>query len=128
MNETDAKTGCGTPPDPRDPPAGGMGARSELVPVSNALLYLAFCLLAGSGLALELRLGYRNATLLGRLRADWVDFHRMVALTFVSLSMIHVWVNLPWLRATWARLRWSTVIVALLGLAALAAFLFAPVF
>ena len=101
---------------------------TQLVAFSNALLYLGFCVLAGTGLALELRLKYANSKMLGVLRPDWVDFHRLVALTFLSLSAIHLWVNFPWLRAMLARSRWPTLVVMVVGLAVLATFLFAPVF
>ncbi len=111
-----------------EPPERARSAASELVPFSNALLFIAFCVLAGTGLALEFRLKYANATLLGVVRRDWVDFHRLVALSFLSLAAVHLWVNWPWLRATLARLRWPTLVVAALGLAILATFLFAPVF
>jgi hypothetical protein len=37
--------------------------RTELVPFSNALLYLVFCLLAATGLAMEFRLDDSNAIL-----------------------------------------------------------------
>ncbi len=103
-------------------------ASSELVPFSNALLFIGFCVLAGTGLALEFRLKYANATLLGVVRRDWVDFHRLVALSFLSLSAIHLWVNLPWLRSMLVRVRWPTLIVMAMGVAILATFLFAPVF
>jgi hypothetical protein len=117
-----------TPPERPEPTTRATAPRTDLVPFSNALLYLAFCVLAGSGLALEFRLKYANATLLGIVRRDWVDFHRLVALSFLSLSAVHLWVNWPWLRATLARLRWPTLVVAALGLAVLATFLLAPVF
>jgi hypothetical protein len=117
-----------TPPEAPGLATRATAPRTDLVPFSNALLYLAFCVLAGTGLALEFRLKYANAALLGIVRRDWVDFHRLVALSFLSLSAVHVWVNWPWLRATLARLRWPTLVVAALGLAVLATFLFAPVF
>lgn len=117
-----------TPPDPPDPATEPRSLRNELVPFSNALLYLVFCVLAGTGLAMEFRLKYANSKMLGVLRLDWVAFHRLVALSFLSLCAIHLWVNFPWLRTMLKRLRWPTVIVAVVGLAVLATFLFAPVF
>jgi hypothetical protein len=110
------------------PPITPAPRRTGLVPFTNALLYLVFCVLAGTGLAMEFRLNYVNSTLLGVVRPDWVRFHRLLALSFLSLSAIHIVVNFPWLRATLARLRWPTLIVAVVGLVILATFLLAPVF
>jgi hypothetical protein len=97
------------------------------VPLSNALLYLVFCLLAGTGLAMEFRLDDNNAMLLGVVRRDWAKVHALTALSFVSLVAIHLWTNWHWLRGLLARLRWPTLIVALVGVVALAIFLLAPV-
>jgi len=101
--------------------------RTELVPFSNALLYLAFCLLAATGLAMEFRLDDGSATLLGVAKRDWARIHALTAISFLSLTAIHLWVNWPWLRALLIRLRWPTLVVTTVGLVILATFLFAPV-
>ena len=100
--------------------------RTELVPFSNALLYLAFCLLAATGLAMELRLDDSNAMLLGEAKRDWARVHALTALSFLSLTAVHLWVNWPWLRGLLTRLRWPTLVVTTLGLIILATFLLAP--
>jgi hypothetical protein len=101
--------------------------RSDLLPLTNALLYLVFCLLAGTGLAMEFRLDDSNASLLGVVKRDWAKVHALTALSFLSLVAIHLWTNWPWLRGVLARLRWPTLVVALIGIVALAMFLLAPV-
>ena len=100
--------------------------RTELVAFSNALLYLAFCLLAATGLAMEFRLDDSNANLLGVAKRDWARVHALTAISFLSLTAIHLWVNWPWLRALLARLRWPTLVVTTTGLVILATFLLAP--
>ena len=100
--------------------------RTELVPFSNALLYLVFCLLAASGLAMEFRLDDSNAVLLGVAKRDWARVHALTAISFLSLTTVHLWVNWPWLRALLTRLRWPTLVVTATGLVILATFLVAP--
>ena len=109
------------------PPSRPPARRSEIVPFSNGVLYLVFCLLAGTGLALEFRLDDGGATLLGVARRDWASVHAITALSVLSLVAFHLWVNWPWLRSVLARLRWPTVVVVAMGLATLAIFLLAPV-
>ena len=109
------------PPNPAAP------RRKDIVPFSNAILYLVFCLLAGTGLAMAWKLDDSSAMLLGVAKRDWAKVHALTALSFVSLIAIHLWTNWPWLRGVLARLRWPTLVVAAVGLAVLAMFLFAPV-
>jgi hypothetical protein len=101
--------------------------RKDIGPVSNAVLYLAFCLLAATGLALAFRLDDGGATLLGVEKRGWATVHTITALSVLTLVALHLWVNWPWLRATLARLRWRTLVVTLLGLAMLVLALLAPV-
>lgn len=100
--------------------------RIHLVPFSNALLYLVFCLLAATGLAMEFRFNDSNATLLGVAKRDWARVHALTALSFLSFTTVHLRVNWPWLRALLARLRWPTLVVTGAGLVILATFLLAP--
>jgi hypothetical protein len=100
--------------------------RTELVPFSNALLYLVFCLLAATGLAMEFRLDDSNTALLGVAKRDWAKVHALTAISFLSLTAIHLWVNWPWLRTLLTRLRWPTLVVTTAGLFILATFLLAP--
>jgi hypothetical protein len=100
--------------------------RTEIVPFSNALLYLAFCVLAATGLAMEFRLDDSNAILLGVAKRDWARVHALTAISFLSLTAVHFGVNWPWLRALLVRLRWPTLVVTTAGLIILATFLLAP--
>jgi hypothetical protein len=101
--------------------------RADLGPLSNALLYLAFCLLAATGLAMTFRLDDRARMLLGLDKRDWARVHAITALSVVSLVLLHLWVNWAWIRSMVKRLRWPTLLVALLGLAMIALALLAPV-
>lgn len=101
--------------------------RTELVPFSNALLFLVFCLMAATGLAMAFRLGDGGERLFGATRHEWARVHSLAALSFVSVTLIHLWVNWDWVLATARRLRWPTLVVAFLGLALIAAFWVAPV-
>jgi hypothetical protein len=109
------------------PPSRPPARRKDIVPFSNAVLYLVFCVMAGTGLALGFRLDDGGAMLLGVARRDWVRVHAVTALSVLSLVALHLWVNWPWLRSVLARLRWATVVVVAVGVAMLAIFLLAPV-
>ena len=100
--------------------------RSDIGPLSTALLYLAFCLLAATGLAMAFRLD-GEAMMLGLGKQDWARIHAIAALNVLSLVVLHLWVNWRWIRSVLRYLRWPTVMVALLGLAMLAVALVAPV-
>jgi hypothetical protein len=90
-------------------------------------LYLVFCVLAATGLAMAFRLDDSGATLLGMAKRDWASVHAIAALSVLSLVVLHLWVNWAWLRSVFARLKWSTALIAVLGLAMLAIALLAPV-
>jgi hypothetical protein len=100
--------------------------RKELGPISNAVLYLGFCLLAGTGSAMLFRLEGGRATVLGLVRQDWALVHAVAALSVLSLVALHLWLNWPWIRSMVVRLRWPTVVIAVLGLAMIAVALLAP--
>jgi len=100
---------------------------NDISPLSNALLYLAFCLLAATGLAMTFRLDDRGSVMLGLDKQDWARVHAVTALSVLSLVVLHLWVNWRWIRSMLSRLRWSTVLVALLGLGVLAIAMVAPV-
>jgi hypothetical protein len=115
-----------TQDDPPNAPSPVARAAKDLMGISNAVLYLGFCLLAATGLVMEFRLD-DGASLLGVVKRDWARVHALAALSVLSLVAIHVWVNWPWLRSVFARMRWRTAAIALLGLAMLAVALLAPV-
>jgi len=108
---------------PNSPP---VPVRKDFGPVSNAALYLVFCLLAATGLAMAFRLDDDGALLLGVPKRDWATVHAIAALSVLSLVALHLWVNWPWIRSMATRLRWRTIVVASLGLALLALALLAP--
>jgi magnesium-transporting ATPase (P-type) len=114
-----------TEPSPEQRPA--RSARSDIGPISNALLYLAFCLLAATGLVMTFRLEDGRETLLGLVKQDFARIHAITALSVLSLVVLHLWVNWRWVRTMLARLRWRTVVVATVGLVLLAVVLLAPV-
>lgn len=122
------------PSHPAESSGGGAGPirprsplRSDVGPLSNALLYLTFCLLAATGLAMTFRLDDRAHVLLGLDKQEWARVHAVTALSVVSLVVLHLWVNWGWLRSMLTRLRWPTLAIALLGLAMVALALVAPV-
>jgi hypothetical protein len=101
--------------------------RNDIGPLSNALLYLVFCLLTATGLVMTFRLEDRGQMVLGLGKQDWARVHVITALSLLLLVALHLWVNWCWIRSTLARLRWPTVLVALVGLVMLAIALGAPV-
>jgi hypothetical protein len=64
--------------------------------------------------------------LLGMGKQDWARVHALMALSFLSLVGLHLWVNWRWLSAILVRCRWPTIVVAIAGLATLATALLAP--
>jgi hypothetical protein len=99
----------------------------KVLTILNVLLYLAFCSLAASGLALEFRLDNASQTLLGLTKRNWATAHALIALTFVTFALVHVWMNRAWFRATFAKMRWSTLIFVALGLMLVIVTTLAPV-
>ena len=112
---------------PTKPSSRAARAAKDVMGVSNAVLYLVFCLLAATGLIMEFRLDDAGARLLGVARRDWARVHALVALSVLSLVLLHLWVNWPWLRALLVRLRWRTLVIGILGMAMLVVALLAPV-
>jgi len=101
--------------------------RNDVGPISNAMLYLAFCLLAATGLVMTFRLEDGRAKLLGLVKQDFARIHAITALSVLSLVVLHLWVNWRWIRGMLASVRWRTLVVASVGLAMLAVALLAPV-
>lgn len=106
--------------------------RPQWIRLANYLLYLSFCLLAGTGFLLEWRLprgrSYRGLELWGLDRHDWGEIHLWVGLVFVTLIVIHLLMHLKWLWQVAVRKRPLTMILSLsLGLIAIAALLLWPI-
>lgn len=115
------------PQETRVQPAVSASGRKDLMAVSNAVLYLVFCVLAATGLAMAFRLDEADATLLGVAKRDWARIHTIAAVSVLSLVALHLWVNWAWLKSMLRHVTWSTGIVAAIGLVMLAIALFAPV-
>lgn len=101
--------------------------RKDLAVISNVVLYLTFCVLAATGLALAFKLDHDGARLFGVMKRDWARVHTIAALSVLSLVVLHLWVNWPWIRPILARQRWTSAVVVLVGLVVLALALLAPV-
>ncbi len=117
----------GSAADGASPPRRPTSALQDIGPLSNALLYLAFCVLAATGLAMTFRLDDPGQVLLGFGKQAWARVHAVSALSVLSLVILHLWVNWRWIRTMLSRLRWPTVVVALAGLALLVLAALAPV-
>lgn len=115
------------PAEPSSPQSPATSTRNEIGPVLNAVLYLAFCVLAATGLAMTFRLDDGWSTLLGLVRQGWARVHAVTALSVLSLVVLHLGVNWRWIRSILARLRWPTVVVVIVGLGTIAIALLAPV-
>lgn len=85
--------------------------------VVNLGLYLVFCALAGSGLALEHKLprgrGQRGVELWGWDRHDWRDIHLTLGWMFLALLGVHLVLHWKWLRLVAARSRWWPLVLGL---------------
>jgi hypothetical protein len=100
---------------------------NKLSPISNAILYLAFCLLVACGLVLEFRLESSIETLFGLTRREWAKVHAIVALGFVATATLHIALNWAWVRGMVAKARWTTTSVAAIGLLLLVLALLTPI-
>jgi hypothetical protein len=70
--------------------------------VVNTALYLATCALVGTGLMLELRMG----------RDDWGEHHITIAIVFLALTVLHLFVNRAWIAAAVTRAKWVVPMLA----------------
>jgi hypothetical protein len=104
-----------------------MSTRSTSLALLNAALYLATCALAGTGLLLELRMDVEDGAvrLLGMGRDDWGEIHIVIAIAFLALAGIHLFLNGAWIRATVARTGWAIPLLAV-GFGLIAALLLWP--
>jgi hypothetical protein len=99
----------------------------------NYLLYLAFCLMAGTGLLLAYRLppsgrGGRGLRFFEMGRHEWGDIHLWISFAFLALVVLHLVLNWNWLKKIAASARaWRLLAGLGVGIALIAFFLFAPV-
>jgi len=95
--------------------------------VCNIALYLITCVLAGTGLLLELRLEEHGDRILGMSSDDWGEIHLVIALIFVALSIGHVLLNWNWVVGLFrGKKRRAMVVTGLVGLALAAGILLVP--
>ena len=93
--------------------------------VVNLLLYLSFCVQAGTGLFLALR--PRGTRVLGWGRHEWGEVHTWVAYLLIALIALHLLLHWRWLvlSATQGHL-WRLIFGLSVGLAIIGALLFLP--
>lgn len=98
----------------------------------NYLLYLCFCLMAGTGLMLVYRLPPRSrgggGSVLGLTRHEWGDIHYWVSYAFAAAILLHLWMHRQWLhKVAVRRHNWLLLLGLLLGIALIVIPFFIPV-
>lgn len=93
--------------------------RSLIPRICNAMLWLVFCALTGTGLLLAFRLppgsrGGRSLSALGWGRHDWGDLHTWISYAFLALILLHMALHWRWFWQIAAKRR-SWPLVAGLG-------------
>ena len=107
--------------------------RTFLPRLLNALLWLVFCSMAGTGLLLAFRLpagsrGGRGLSALGLSRHEWGDFHTWLSYAFLALTFTHLALHWRWFWHIAARKRrWPLVLGLGAGIALLLALALQPV-
>lgn len=115
-----------------DGPRRGL-SRSTVPRVLNALLWLVFCAMAGTGLLLAFRLppgsrGGQGLTAMGWGRHDWGDVHTWLSYAFLVLIAAHLSLHWRWLWQVAAKKRsWPLVLGVGAGLLLLLWLVFQPV-
>jgi hypothetical protein len=112
----------------------GLFSKKAAARVTNGLLFLGGCFLAGSGWLLDQRLphgrgmGGGRMTLLGMSRHDWGEWHTWVGYGVAALVLVHLALHWRWLVKIAAAQKPSRLAIGLaLGLAVAGFFVFAPV-
>jgi hypothetical protein len=107
--------------------------RTWIPRVCNAMLWLVFCALSGTGLLLAFRLppgsrGGRGLSAMGWDRHEWGDLHTWISYAFLALILLHMALHWRWFWQVAARRR-SWPLLAGIGLGILLALLifFQPV-
>jgi hypothetical protein len=104
--------------------------RKSLPRVLNALLWLVFCSMAGTGLLLAFRLppgsrGGHGLSALGLSRHEWGDLHTWLSYAFLVLTITHLALHWRWVAAK--KRRWPLLLGFGVGLALLLALTLQPV-
>ncbi len=106
--------------------------RTAVSRVLNALLWLVFCAMSGTGLLLAFRMpgggGGGRLTALGLTRHEWGDWHTWLSYAFLALIAIHLALHWRWFWQVAARRRsWPLVAGIGAGLLLMAALVLQPV-
>jgi membrane associated rhomboid family serine protease len=132
--KTDALRDSGdTGPDKQCPAARGSSIRKLLPRLLNALLWLVFCAMGGTGLLLAFRLppgsrGGRGLSAWGLSRHEWGDWHTWLSYAFLALIFAHLALHWRWFWQVAARKkRWPLLPGFGAGLALLLALALQPV-
>ncbi len=97
--------------------------RNSLKYVASALLFVDLCSVAILGLLLGFVIPSGNASgagkiFLGLRRHAWADIHLTLAIAFLALIALHVWLNWDWVVGTTKKFfgeQWQNVIWILSG-------------
>ncbi len=107
--------------------------RSTIPRILNALLWLVFCAMSGTGLLLAYRLppgsrGGRGLSALGLGRHEWGDIHTWLSYAFLTLIVLHLALHWRWFWQVAARRRsWPLLVGIGVGLALMLWLIFQPV-
>lgn len=106
-------------------------AKPALARVLNALLWVVFCAMSGTGLLLAWRMPPGcggGATALGMNRAAWGDWHTWLSYAFLALIAVHLALHWRWFWQVAARRRpWPLLLGVGAGLALVVALSALPV-
>jgi len=91
-----------------------VNSKMMLLSWANGLLYLILCLLAGSGLLLELRMDPEDGRprIMGMNADDRGEIHFLCGLGLVVVSLFHIILNRAWIRGTLAKTKLGYVVIA----------------
>ena len=114
-------------------PPKGKRNRSTLPRILNALLWLVFCGMSGTGLLLAFRLppgsrGGQGLSAAGLSRHEWGDIHTWLSYVFLALMLAHLVIHWRWFWQVAAKKRsWPLILGVGLGLVLLAVLALQPV-
>lgn len=92
--------------------------RSTLPRILNALLWLVFCSMSGTGLLLAFRLppgsrGGQGLTAAGLSRHGWGDIHTWLSYVFLALILSHIAIHWRWFWQVAARRRTWPILIGI---------------
>ena len=106
---------------------------SSVRTLTDILMFVAMCFLAGTGLLIHYRLvpgfmGGRGLTVLGLSRHEWGTYHLWAAYVLLFLVLVHMVLNFAFIKNVIAAKRtWIVIGMGLAGLTIIFGFLFLPV-